>query len=454
MTPKAFDYVMPTTLDEAISILDTVHPENGVKILAGGQSLVPLMKLRLASPDMLIDINGIEGLSYIKSNEEGSTVIGALTRYNRVQSSDLIKENFPILVEAIASIADTQIRNRGTIGGNVCHADPASDLAPALLALKANFKVVGPGGKTRLIPSDEFFLDVFTPNLEPNEILQEVSIPKTPSRSSGTYLKFTEVSGGYAIVGVAVQVALDPKAGIIHEVGIGLTAMSSTPVRAKEAEETLQRYGDRPSEELIEEASLKASEVVNSLSGVEGIYSIQETTCAGFVQKSDFKISKRIGCLHLKVRTRVNGVLYEKDVEPRLLLIHFLRETLALTGSKIGCEIGKCGACTVVFDGEAIKSCMMFTVQANNREITTVEGISHGNEFHPIQNAFWEKHGLQCGYCTPGMIMSTYVLLTNNHNPTDGEIKTALSGNMCTCTGYTNILKAVRLASTTMQQSR
>ncbi|MFI5420229.1 MAG: FAD binding domain-containing protein [Nitrososphaerales archaeon] len=270
MTPKAFDYVRPSTLDEAISILDSAHPENGVKILAGGQSLVPLMKLRLASPGMLIDINGIDGLSYVKSNDEGSTIIGALTRYNEVLTSDLIKENFPILIASIASIADTQIRNRGTIGGNVCHVDPASDLAPALLALKANFKVVGPGGKTRVIPSDEFFLDVFTPNLEPNEILQEVSIPKTSGRSSGVYLKFTEVSGGYAIVGVAVQVALDPEIDIIHEVGIGLTAISSTPMRAKKAEETLLTYRNIPTMELIEEASMRASEEVNSLSGVEG----------------------------------------------------------------------------------------------------------------------------------------------------------------------------------------
>jgi aerobic carbon-monoxide dehydrogenase small subunit len=154
----------------------------------------------------------------------------------------------------------------------------------------------------------------------------------------------------------------------------------------------------------------------------------------------------------LKVTVKVNGARYERDVEPRLLLIHFLREHLALTGSKIGCEVGKCGACTVTFNGEAIKSCMMFAVQANNSEVMTIEGISKGEEFHPIQRAFWEKHGLQCGYCTPGMIMSSYALLTKISNPSDDEIKTALSGNMCTCTGYTNIMKAVRLASSMMME--
>jgi carbon-monoxide dehydrogenase small subunit len=153
----------------------------------------------------------------------------------------------------------------------------------------------------------------------------------------------------------------------------------------------------------------------------------------------------------MKVSTKVNGIRYDRDVESRLLLIHFLRESLSLTGSKIGCEVGKCGACTVVVDGEAIKSCMMLAVQANDREITTIEGVASRETLHPIQKAFWEKHGLQCGYCTPGMIMSTFALLTENPTPNDDEIKSALSGNMCTCTGYTNILRAVKFAATLMK---
>jgi len=153
----------------------------------------------------------------------------------------------------------------------------------------------------------------------------------------------------------------------------------------------------------------------------------------------------------LKIRARVDGQNYERDVEPRLLLIHFLRENLALTGSKIGCEVGKCGACTVLVDGETIKSCMMFAVQTNNKSITTIEGLaSSSGELHPVQRAFWDEHALQCGYCTPGMIISSYSLLKNNPQPTEDEIKTALSGNMCTCTGYTNILKAVKHASSLM----
>lgn len=154
----------------------------------------------------------------------------------------------------------------------------------------------------------------------------------------------------------------------------------------------------------------------------------------------------------MKVAVEVNNVNYVRDVEPRLLLIHFLREHLALSGSKIGCEVGKCGACTILIDDEPIKSCMMFAVQANGRSITTIEGLSKGGELHPVQSAFWEKHALQCGYCTPGMIMSSYALLAGNSNPTDEEIKDALSGNMCTCTGYTNILKAVRYASAIMAE--
>jgi carbon-monoxide dehydrogenase small subunit len=152
----------------------------------------------------------------------------------------------------------------------------------------------------------------------------------------------------------------------------------------------------------------------------------------------------------LKIRVRVNGQSYERDVEPRLLLIHFLRESIGLTGSKIGCEVGKCGACTVLVEGDAVKSCMMLAVQANNSSILTIEGLSKTGELHPVQKSFWEEHALQCGYCTPGMIMSSFSLLKSNPQPTVDEIKTALSGNMCTCTGYTNIVKAVRLASSMM----
>ena len=150
--------------------------------------------------------------------------------------------------------------------------------------------------------------------------------------------------------------------------------------------------------------------------------------------------------MNISVKIRVNGVLHEAEVEPRLLLTHFLRETCGLTGTHVGCETSVCGACTVLVDGQAVKSCTMFAVQADGAEVITVEGLANG-EMHPIQEGFWECHGLQCGYCTPGMMMTAVQLLERNEAPSRDEIRHALDGNLCRCTGYTHIIDAVEYAA-------
>jgi len=143
----------------------------------------------------------------------------------------------------------------------------------------------------------------------------------------------------------------------------------------------------------------------------------------------------------------VNGVTHENEVEPRLLLVHYLRDILGLTGTHIGCETSLCGACTVFIDGQAVKSCTMFAVQANGSSVTTIEGLANNGELHPVQEGFWERHGLQCGYCTPGMIMAAAQLLDRNPKPSREEIRNGLDGNLCRCTGYQHIVEAVEYAS-------
>jgi len=143
----------------------------------------------------------------------------------------------------------------------------------------------------------------------------------------------------------------------------------------------------------------------------------------------------------------VNGVQHSKDVEPRLLLVHFLRDVLGLTGTNIGCDTSQCGACTVHLDGLAVKSCTVLAVQADGSSVTTIEGLAQNGELHPMQKAFWENHGLQCGYCTPGMIMAAVKLVENSPNMTEEEIRHGLEGNICRCTGYQNIVKSVKAAS-------
>ena len=151
------------------------------------------------------------------------------------------------------------------------------------------------------------------------------------------------------------------------------------------------------------------------------------------------------------IKVKVNGVEHSADIEPRLLLVHFLRETLRLTGTHIGCDTSHCGACTVVMDGRAIKSCTAFAVQADGRSITTVEGLEQDGKLHPLQDGFFQEHGLQCGYCTPGMLMTGVAFLADNNNPTDDQIRHAISGNLCRCTGYVNIVKAYQHAAQKMR---
>jgi len=153
----------------------------------------------------------------------------------------------------------------------------------------------------------------------------------------------------------------------------------------------------------------------------------------------------------MKDSMKVNGTAYEHDVEPRTLLVHHLRENLRLTGTHVGCDTSQCGACTIHVNGEAVKSCTMFAVQADGSEITTIEGLANDGELHPVQKAFCENHGLQCGYCTPGMIMASVEMLKNNPNPTEEEIRHGLEGNFCRCTGYHNIVKSIKAAAVSTQ---
>ena len=155
----------------------------------------------------------------------------------------------------------------------------------------------------------------------------------------------------------------------------------------------------------------------------------------------------------MKVSLTVNGVAYERDVEPRTLLAYFLRDHCGLTGTHVGCDTSSCGCCVVVLDDvTAVKSCTMFAAQADGHRITTVEGLAKDGALHPIQQAFWDQHGLQCGYCTPGMMLTSYALLQHNPNPSEADIREALSGNLCRCTGYQNIVKAVQQAADVMRQ--
>jgi aerobic carbon-monoxide dehydrogenase medium subunit len=263
MIPQSFEYFRPQTVSEAIALLQK-HGEDA-KILSGGQSLIPMMKVRLARPEYIVDINRIAGLDYIKE-EGGFLKIGGLTREADLEASSLIRSRYPIILDTAKMIADPQVRNMATIGGNLAHADPANDHPATMLALGAEVVATGPDGE-RSIAIKDFFLSVFTTALEPGEILTEIRIPIPPLGSGGAYLKLERKVGDFATVGVAAQVTIDTE-GICRGAGIGLTNVGPIPVKANRAESFL--IGKAIDEAQIRQAAQFAAEEAQPSSDLRG----------------------------------------------------------------------------------------------------------------------------------------------------------------------------------------
>ncbi len=235
MIPGSFDYLVAHSVNEAVALLD--QHGGDAKILAGGQSLIPLMRFRIAGPTTLIDINRIAGLEYIQETD-GTLHIGALTREVELDSSSLIRDRYPILLDTSSVVADPVVRNWATIGGNIAHADPANDHPATMLALGAKVVALGPAGE-RIVPVEEFFTDVsFETALSPNEMLVELRIPAPTERSGGAYFKLERKVGDYAIAGAAAYITLDSSGNVTYA-GIGLTNVGPTPIKARDAEQSL-----------------------------------------------------------------------------------------------------------------------------------------------------------------------------------------------------------------------
>ncbi len=288
MIAQPFQYEAPNTLSEAISLLQKYGDE--AKILSGGHSLIPMMKLRFATPEYLIDINGIPGLSHIKE-EGGILKIGALTREADLEHSDLLKKHFPIFADATKLIADPQVRNRGTIGGNLAHGDAANDHPAVMLALNATVIATGPEGE-RAIPIDEFFFGFYMTALQPEEILTEIQIPIPGSGTGSAYHKLERKVGDYATAGVAVQLTLD-KSGICTAAGIGLTNVNATPLRAARSEQAL--IGKPITEASVAEAAQYASEDCSPSSDLRGSEEYKRAMVAVLVKRMIHKAVERAG---------------------------------------------------------------------------------------------------------------------------------------------------------------
>src|SRR5690242_1296422 len=263
MIPPAFEYLRPKTLPEAVGLLQQ-HGDDA-KILSGGQSLIPMMKLRLARPSHLIDINRIAGLSYIKE-EGGFLKIGGLTREAEVEASELVRSKYPLLMDTAAVIADPQVRNMATVGGNLAHGDPANDHPATMIALGAQVVATGAKGG-RVIPIEDFFVTLFTTALEQGEILTEIRIPIPPPKSGGAYFKLERKVGDFATAATAVQLTMDG-GGAVQNIGIGLTNVGATPIKARKAEDFLG--GKNPDAAAITQTAQLAADEAEPSSDLRG----------------------------------------------------------------------------------------------------------------------------------------------------------------------------------------
>jgi aerobic carbon-monoxide dehydrogenase medium subunit len=277
--PPAFEYLKPSSISEAIALLQQ-HGEDA-KLLAGGQSLVPMMKLRIARPKVLIDIHRISGLNYIRE-ETGQIRCGAMIRHVQIEESELIRNKIPMLCEAAGAIGDAQVRNRGTLGGGLVEADPSGDYGAVVLALNAQMKCIGPRGE-RVIPAADFFTFAYTTALDSDEILTEIIFPLPNSTSAGVYLKLERVAGDFAIASAAVQIALD-RNGACNVIGVGVTGGGTVPQKALAVENLLQGKNITP--ELIDESGRLAQEGAEPIEDTRGSAAYKKKALSAILRRA------------------------------------------------------------------------------------------------------------------------------------------------------------------------
>ena len=424
MLLREVEYARPASVQEALRLLGE---NDGARALAGGQTLINVMKARAASPDVLVDLADLKELRGIELSADGTLELGAMTTYTDIIESAEARAR-PILGEVCTQIADVQVRNRGTIGGNVCSNDPTNHLPPLLVAIGATMTIVGEAGE-RDVSAEEFFLGVYMTAVGQGELLTKISVP--PGKSDG-FASVPIGKDGTCIVNVAASMD-----GGAPRLAIG--CVDATPgsrqARIGRARRCARGSPGRRPRSAVGRARLSR---LPATSGRDP----RPARCRAGRRKELVEATSR-----KTITVDVNGQQYEREVDARRLLIHFVRDDLDLTGSHIGCDTGNCGACSMLVEGTLVKSCMMLAVQADGAKIETVEGLASEGELNGLQQAFSDHHALQCGYCTPGMLMSATALLRQNANPSDDEIRKGIQGNICRCTGYVNIVEAIKAAA-------
>jgi xanthine dehydrogenase iron-sulfur cluster and FAD-binding subunit A len=469
------NYLNINNLDQAKRIL----AERGEKarIVAGATDLILEIERKVRTGiTTLVDITRVPDLDRIVLDEDGVIHLGPLVTHNHCAASELIVERAYPLARAAWEVGAPQIRNRGTVAGNLITASPANDTITPLMALGASVKLSSLGGE-RVVPLGDFYTGVRKTDMQPDEILTDIAFPAMSADQRGTFIKLgLRMAQAISLVNLAVVLTFEgePGSGMVSRASITLGAVAPTIIHARQAEEYLvkRRLDEATIEaaaQLVEKSAHPIDDVRSSADYRAEMLSVGASRALRSLRDGDQRktyperpvllwgtqYQGRAPALEKDshhgpnnlIHTRINGVEYDIRGADRKTLLRMLREDAGLTGTKEGCAEGECGACTVYLDGVAVMSCLVPAPRAHGAEIVTIEGLGDEDHLHPVQQAFIEEGAVQCGYCTPGFIMSAAKLLEERPHPSRDEIRGAITGNLCRCTGYYSIVKAIEKAS-------
>ena len=466
-----------TSIEHALDLL--AQYKRDARIINGGTDLMLEIGRKVRTPQVVIDASRVPGLDKIRF-DDGAFHLGASVTHNQVVGNKLLVERAYPLVRACWEVGAPQIRNRGTVAGNVITASPANDTIPPLWAMGTWVTLASKARGKHDLALEEFMRGVRKTALEPDEMLTEISFPALKDNERGTFIKLG-LRRAQAISVVNAAVVLGFKSEIrnlkseIESAWITLGSVAPTIVAATDAQQFL--IGKMLDDETIEQATRLAMNAAHPIDDIRGPADYRRemvrvlvsralrqlrdgTERADFPQspvmlwgKTDgkFRIQNSVASSQNSeaIEAIVNGKKYTIRGASDKSLLRLLREDIGLNGTKEGCAEGECGACTVFLDGIAVMACLVPAPRAHHAEIVTIEGLPCGDQLHPVQSTFIETGAVQCGYCTPGFIMSGASLLDEKSHPTREEIQHALTGNLCRCTGYYKIIEAIEKAAQT-----
>ncbi len=467
-------FVTATSIEQVLELLAANGKE--ARLINGGTDLMIEIERKVRTPSIVIDVSRVPALDEIQF-EDGTFHLGAGVTHNQVVGNALLRAHAYPLVRACWEVGAPQIRNRGTIAGNLVTASPANDTITPLMALGAWVTLASAKRGERQLDLDEFMQGVRKTALAPDEMLTEIAFPALKENERGTFIKLgLRRAQAISVVNVAVVLGFsggNPETNAVESVWITLGSVAPTIVKATEAQAFL--VGKRLEDATIEQAARLAMRAARPIDDIRGTADYRREMVRVLVaraldqlrnrtERQDFpthpvmlwgKSNGRYPASNSPtspdsdniIRTNVNGKACEVRGANKKSLLRMLREDLNLNGTKEGCAEGECGACTVLLDGIAVMSCLVPAPRAHGAEIRTVEGLKRDGQVHPVQDAFVETGAVQCGYCTPGFIMSGAQLLDEKSKPSRADILQAFTGNLCRCTGYYKIIEAVEKAA-------